>query len=698
MVPSIDKQSNTTITGIQSTRPTPGDKILTTRAGTSRYGILSKPAEIGGKIIVYPGMSPKGLAGGAEAIIEYFCLLDLSRFLMTYGSVSSLPYLVLLRYNDSGPFNATLSNQYNYGYRGYGSYTRHYFVQINYTNGGIYRGDFYIEYNDPYLNDDFNYCTEIWAYVENFTYSGPPKVSYPRAAFSSTAYYTFSTDGSVFHTIHEFVGTKAFGDSAMVVQCGRTYKGQLSVLFFIGTATSPTAVIEPRICKTDPNNIVFETYGEVAPSYATKLWFNQSATETPDWVEIGTTAAGTTFPYKQSLFTFRENQIDNATYIECCVKCPICKCRWCDLTSKFYINVQGSTTKTYGTYKTYGYSGYGVQSEVWNLAATGIYEIHFVDHLNVDHLLDTVIISALNPSDYEIVVEYTLACDEIEVWFYNTAVLGAGYEKFNYDEMKVCQIVEGFKWLEDIVTNTTTGGGAARSKLYFENMAACISKGIPCWVEGRGGDPTPYMWNVQVASVDTVNYFAYVNLDTLQYHPTNPAGFSYPQIIRPDYSWYGSAAALSATTIPIARISSCGYTVTYNVKITAYAIGGPVENNSAIALNAAHMDGGGAVTAYTPALADGQSAVIYNSLVSFNTNTIIDSNSNSWQERYYASNNATPNAYLHFRIEITGITATTHLGHSHTVGEFKAIPGWSEYNATPFNSGSGKYVVASYDT
>lgn len=106
MAPSIDKQSNTQITAIQSARPTPGAKILTTREGNTRYGILSKPAEIGGKIIVYPGMNPRGLAGAGELSVSIYCLLDLHRFAMVYGSSSESPveYVGNVYYGDEFPY------------------------------------------------------------------------------------------------------------------------------------------------------------------------------------------------------------------------------------------------------------------------------------------------------------------------------------------------------------------------------------------------------------------------------------------------------------------------------------------------------------------------------------------------------------------------------------------------------------------
>ncbi len=250
--------------------------------------------------------------------------------------------------------------------------------------------------------------------------------------------------------------TVIYGSDLYIKQCGYEHDGNMSLLYFpISTSSLPTAVFEFYICKRDRNKLVIETYGELAATSKLSMWFNQGKSphkesSVPDWVRLNHVNTGSIMGYLKdsSTFVFKESVSANngSTIIDCCNKCPTCKCLNCYICNRFYIKPVGGTTKTYGTSLKYGYRNLGNSSCVFK--ASGIipvtsfcpysitldlsnydYNLYYLDDNGVTEHLIGRFSWYQSSAAYDLVVEYTIECDQVKIWaFLNEGVVSTTTE------------------------------------------------------------------------------------------------------------------------------------------------------------------------------------------------------------------------------------------------------------------------------
>jgi len=269
--------------------------------------------------------------------------------------------------------------------------------------------------------------------------------------------------------------TVIYADETPYKQCGYKYDGYLTLFLSISGA-SVYAAVEVYICKNDNKRIVLETYGEVAKTvtggmalwfnkgvdkhYATRGDFPETGSENVNyindqyddwyiwngsayyigscWVKLNSTTSDVKMPYAKTSYTFKETKRNGSITIDCCKKCPSCGCKACSV--QFYVMLRGTSTKIYPTSTLmYGYHDppYGNQSCLWKISTVPvmtvadwrclevdvnvpdnvIYDVYFEDPDGDDPLIGSFEWFR-SDSNYEIVVEYTLECDDIKVWAY----------------------------------------------------------------------------------------------------------------------------------------------------------------------------------------------------------------------------------------------------------------------------------------
>lgn len=241
-------------------------------------------------------------------------------------------------------------------------------------------------------------------------------------------------------------GNVVYGDEVPFKNCGYKQHGYLSILFIADDQTLPYAVMEVRKCKDGKDYIFIETYGEVAPpSFPLNCWFNKGSEDSPDWITLRNPhTSGIMSTVVESTFKFKENKGSSVvTELSCCKECVVCGCLESSCTVTFYVLKRGTTSKISPTYNLgYGLNSppYGEKTYIWSFSTTPtmtlndwtcdeiditmstntIYDVYFVDPVKGDTLIGSFewFRSFGSSSNYEIVVEYTIACVEIRMWCY----------------------------------------------------------------------------------------------------------------------------------------------------------------------------------------------------------------------------------------------------------------------------------------
>jgi hypothetical protein len=204
-----------------------------------------------------------------------------------------------------------------------------------------------------------------------------------------------------------------------IKNCGNLYKGYLSILFsLVNNFDNPIAVAEIRKCATGRSYIFIESYGIATTTTPISLWFNQGTINIPDWIKLNSTPSDV-MSYSESSFKFSEKKTGEVIEISGCRKCDGNSCLSCAVLFRFF----GFTTYGFNTYDyntrvdpdrgtcphvgigyhkiNYGYRGYGTNSIL--LDSNGEY--------------------SETGRCWDLIVEYTLECDKIKIWYYTEGLI-----------------------------------------------------------------------------------------------------------------------------------------------------------------------------------------------------------------------------------------------------------------------------------
>jgi hypothetical protein len=227
-----------------------------------------------------------------------------------------------------------------------------------------------------------------------------------------------------------YSSTTYYGDSPTYVQttnCGLNYSGYLSIMFSLDNDfDNPIAVAEIHKCAKGKSYLFVESYGIKKPSTSISLWFNQKKSG-ENWIFLNSTPTNVVMPYKSDTFKFSEKKTADVIEITGCRKCNNGKCLVCDLGSKFKVEdnsfgITGCKTITFN---------YSLPDcvENWDFVAPDT----TVTLSAAAPTATTIYGSSLKVKNYgvekygdytyafpNINVEYTLNCDTIDTYVYDT--------------------------------------------------------------------------------------------------------------------------------------------------------------------------------------------------------------------------------------------------------------------------------------
>ena len=136
-------------------------------------------------------------------------------------------------------------------------------------------------------------------------------------------------------------------------------------------------------------------------------------------------------PYATTSYTFKESKRNGSITIDCCKKCPTCRCLNCSVESRFKVVTTRLTT------------GSTTSDICCNYVTISIADVTYTGHTSYAYKLTNIygMYSLLFPN---IIIEYTFTCNSITIWVYYDSALVTYNEYikvYYYDDEGVWQLL-----------------------------------------------------------------------------------------------------------------------------------------------------------------------------------------------------------------------------------------------------------------